>query len=435
MAGAQFVLLLMSGLWIPVAVGAGRAGWGTALALLPVVGVAVLAGSLRSAGLPVRWALWGFQCWLFLQALDAVRAGLWWGGALLVLPPLAGALLLRPAAREWFALPLGLRARPSGVSPARMFRVRIGDSGQTSTEYVGLVVVVVAIVGALVATGVGTELGGHIKSGICRAVGGESCGGGDAKTTADGGGGSNAGTAGSPNETDEPTQEEKDYEEAKKLLEQAQKDLDSDKEKAEKAAKELAKILADELGITDALDCITKGDAAACGETLVNVLASLVGGAAGKLAAKYGAPWKWKKAAALIKALKKHGGDVIGGVKGILKNSKKVKAAEKKLAELEKKLPKRRKEPTGVGNPDAPKPLGRGSTGRTEPKNLTEQIAMKEAQSNPAAGKKVPLKKGMTDSRWPGDEGWQKMTQNVNGVEIHYVYNPKTGQVDDYKFK
>lgn len=39
-------------------------------------------------------------------------------------------------------------------------------------------------------------------------------------------------------------------------------------------------------------------------------------------------------------------------------------------------------------------PLGRGSTGRTAPTSLNEQLAMEEAMSNPNAGRPVPLKKG-----------------------------------------
>jgi filamentous hemagglutinin len=41
----------------------------------------------------------------------------------------------------------------------------------------------------------------------------------------------------------------------------------------------------------------------------------------------------------------------------------------------------------------------------------------------------------MTDTRWPGLDGWVKMTQNVNGVEVHYVRNTNSGAVDDFKFK
>ncbi len=75
----------------------------------------------------------------------------------------------------------------------------------------------------------------------------------------------------------------------------------------------------------------------------------------------------------------------------------------------------------------------RGSTGRTGPRDLKEQLAMEQVQANPGAGKKLPLQ--MNDPRWPASDGWVKMSQNVNGVEVHYVENTTTGQVDDFKFK
>jgi hypothetical protein len=83
---------------------------------------------------------------------------------------------------------------------------------------------------------------------------------------------------------------------------------------------------------------------------------------------------------------------------------------------------------------NCPTNLGRGSTGRTEPANLKEQLAMEEAQSNPTAGR-VLTRITMSDSRWPAEEGWVKMQQNVRGVTIHYVYNPVMDAVDDFKFK
>ncbi len=79
------------------------------------------------------------------------------------------------------------------------------------------------------------------------------------------------------------------------------------------------------------------------------------------------------------------------------------------------------------------KPLGLGSTGRTTPANLTEQLAMQQVMSNHTAGRQLPVP--MTDPRWPASDGWVKMSQNVNGVEIHYVYNRISGTVDDFKFK
>jgi filamentous hemagglutinin len=41
----------------------------------------------------------------------------------------------------------------------------------------------------------------------------------------------------------------------------------------------------------------------------------------------------------------------------------------------------------------------------------------------------------MTDSRWPAKDGWVKMAQNINGVEVHYVRNSVTGDIDGFKFK
>ena len=58
---------------------------------------------------------------------------------------------------------------------------------------------------------------------------------------------------------------------------------------------------------------------------------------------------------------------------------------------------------------------------------------MQEVISDPAEGTVLPLSIG--DPRWPASEGWVKMAQNVNGVEIHYVRNTNAGAVGDFKFK
>ncbi|MFE4688782.1 Hint domain-containing protein [Streptomyces sp. NPDC056749] len=231
----------------------------------------------------------------------------------------------------------------------RLLGLRGGQRGQGAIEYVGLVVVVAAIIGALVATGIGAELSEKIGAQVCRVTGGGDCGGGgNPETPGSPGDGEPASDDGTPK-----SQSQIDYDAALKELQDAQSAERTSSDKALEAAKELARILAEELGITDALDCITKGDMGACTETLINVLLSLIGGAVGKLAAKYGAPWKWKKAAKLIKALKKHGGDLYDGLKGLVKNRKKVKDAEKKLADAKKKLDAEKKDPPGKNeNPD-----------------------------------------------------------------------------------
>jgi hypothetical protein len=84
------------------------------------------------------------------------------------------------------------------------------------------------------------------------------------------------------------------------------------------------------------------------------------------------------------------------------------------------------------GLPDsAPKPAGRGSTGRTEPQNLNEQLAMEEVRSAPRADGATVIVEDLGDPRW---KGWEKVTQNPNGIEIHYVREKGTGLVDDFKF-
>jgi hypothetical protein len=42
---------------------------------------------------------------------------------------------------------------------------------------------------------------------------------------------------------------------------------------------------------------------------------------------------------------------------------------------------------------------------------------------------------GMKDSRWPKEDGWVKMKQEVDDIEIHYVWNERTGWEDEFKFK
>jgi peptidoglycan hydrolase-like protein with peptidoglycan-binding domain len=85
------------------------------------------------------------------------------------------------------------------------------------------------------------------------------------------------------------------------------------------------------------------------------------------------------------------------------------------------------------------KSLGRGSTGRTTPNNLDEQLAMKEVLSNPLDGATAVPTKNMNDPRWLGSEGWVKMQKFIktsNGkINIHFNYNTKTGKFDDFKFK
>lgn len=79
---------------------------------------------------------------------------------------------------------------------------------------------------------------------------------------------------------------------------------------------------------------------------------------------------------------------------------------------------------------------GAVSTGRTIPLSLKEKLAMEEVKANPL-GVTPPRMPKMSDTKngLRAEDGWVKRTQNVNGVEIHYVQNVRTGQIVDFKFK
>jgi hypothetical protein len=65
--------------------------------------------------------------------------------------------------------------------------------------------------------------------------------------------------------------------------------------------------------------------------------------------------------------------------------------------------------------------------------SLEEKLAMEEVMSNPQGMEITNIK--LNDPRWSAEQGWVKMRQNVNGIEIHWVENKITGAVDDFKFK
>ncbi|MFI5713134.1 RHS repeat-associated core domain-containing protein [Kribbella sp. NPDC051620] len=98
------------------------------------------------------------------------------------------------------------------------------------------------------------------------------------------------------------------------------------KQRIKKVVKDLVKIVADELGITDALNCFTNGDVGACISTGVTVLSSFVGGIAGKLVSKY--LLHAKKAWKLIGRIKGLVDEMIDGVKGVRKAEEELHKAE-----------------------------------------------------------------------------------------------------------
>ncbi|GAA5039890.1 RHS repeat-associated core domain-containing protein [Actinopolymorpha pittospori] len=101
-----------------------------------------------------------------------------------------------------------------------------------------------------------------------------------------------------------------------------------------KAAQAVVTLMADELGITDAVDCFTTGDTGSCLSTAGTVLLSFVGGVAGKLVVKYGAPWKWRRAARVAGELGRLSGDLASGLRAYAKHSDELANAERNLARV-----------------------------------------------------------------------------------------------------
>lgn len=75
------------------------------------------------------------------------------------------------------------------------------------------------------------------------------------------------------------------------------------------------------------------------------------------------------------------------------------------------------------------------STGRATPKNLTEQLAMESAKSNPSEGKIIISK--LKDVRFPPDfSKFQQTFSTTKGkIVIHYVGNVTRNIFTDFKFK
>ncbi|MFD5641436.1 hypothetical protein ACFWIP_06610, partial [Streptomyces anulatus] len=211
----QAVLILLHVLFVATLVGAIRAlstassvdavdGYLLGLLLyasLPGIGSFVLSLFVRKGGVRVWYGLLAVQAWIVLGALAELSGGAGAGGvARLVIPVAVIVLLCRPGSRQWFRSGLEQRAEQRLFSFARMMKLR-RDGGQTALEYLGLVLVVVALVGGLMATGTGRQLTAEIRSAICELTGG-SCpapghdvvaGGGGADGT---GGGNGSGDGG-----------------------------------------------------------------------------------------------------------------------------------------------------------------------------------------------------------------------------------------------
>ncbi|WP_406159459.1 alpha/beta hydrolase family protein [Streptomyces sp. NBC_01005] len=141
-------------------------------ASLPGIAGFVLSFRVRTGGVWVWRGLLAVSAWLTLGALATLGDASGQGVAQLVLPVVLIVLLLRSRSRAWFRLTAEQRAEHRPFSIVRMIKQRRADTGQTAMEYLGMILVVVALIGGLVATGIGGQLTGRIQDAICQLTGG-----------------------------------------------------------------------------------------------------------------------------------------------------------------------------------------------------------------------------------------------------------------------
>ncbi|MEU8594955.1 alpha/beta hydrolase [Streptomyces globisporus] len=205
----QAALILLHVLFVATLVGAIRAlstassvdavdGYLLGLLLyasLPGVAVFVLSLYVRHGGIRVWYGLLAVLAWIVLGALAELSGGAAGQGvARLAVPVAVIVLLCRPESRRWFRSGPEQRAEQRLFSFARMMKLR-RDGGQTALEYLGLVLVVVALVGGLMATGTGQQLTAEIRSAICELTG-SSCPAPGRDVVAGGGGTGGSGDGG-----------------------------------------------------------------------------------------------------------------------------------------------------------------------------------------------------------------------------------------------
>ncbi|MGQ4413612.1 hypothetical protein ACN6K8_006701, partial [[Kitasatospora] papulosa] len=139
-------------------------------AALPGAAGFALSLYVRSGDIWIWRGLVAVNGWFLLGALATLSGGGARGVPQLVIPAVTLVLLLRGGSRDWFDLPVGRRAEHRPFSVARLIRWR-RDGGQTAVEYLGLIVIVGALVSALLLTGIGGRISGGLRSAICEVTG------------------------------------------------------------------------------------------------------------------------------------------------------------------------------------------------------------------------------------------------------------------------
>ncbi|MEV7842565.1 Tox-REase-5 domain-containing protein [Streptomyces cyaneofuscatus] len=161
----------------------------------PGVLCALLAWHLRTGGRRVRWGIVAVQVWLIVGGLGNLADGSPDGFTQLVLPVVILVLLSRAQSRAWFLLPPRERGEPPKFSLPYMITWK-RDRGQSALEYLGLVLIVVALIAALTVGGLGGRITEGLQSAICSLTG-SSCpvsGGSGEVEAGDTSGGTSGGT-------------------------------------------------------------------------------------------------------------------------------------------------------------------------------------------------------------------------------------------------
>ncbi|MET9670630.1 polymorphic toxin-type HINT domain-containing protein [Streptomyces sp. NPDC006475] len=219
---------------------------------------------------------------------------------------------------------------------------------------------------------------------------------------------------------------------------QARAESNGAKDAAIAAAKELAGIIADELGVTDALDCFTTGSMGACGATALNAATSVAGGVVGKLAKKYGLPWKWKKAYALGKR-------VVGLVDDIIDNFKAWRKFDKTADKLES-IAKKADPDQGVSclvnsfTPDTRVLMADGTTKAIKDIRIGDKVIATDPKTGKRTAKTVTAEiKGQgvkdlvkislnSDDKHAAQSPTKKTTVSVTATDGHPFWVPELGK-------
>ncbi|MFD4979501.1 hypothetical protein ACFWND_07930, partial [Streptomyces sp. NPDC058383] len=174
-------------------------------ALAPGIAAAVLVRFLWTGGKAVWVGLIVLQVWLLAGGIVNLYEGSTRGLSQLLLPGALLALTSASATRSWFELPAEQRAVRPRWTRDRVRRLALPsiphlitwrrNRGQTSFEYLGLICLVVAVIGALTLGGVGGQITGRLQDAVC-SLGGGDCSG-DNVAGDDGGSGGNASGGGS----------------------------------------------------------------------------------------------------------------------------------------------------------------------------------------------------------------------------------------------